>query len=274
MRLPIFLGVIATLALATIPRLAAAQPANDRICFPEAAPTIQDCIDGRFAEFWRENGGLAVFGYPISAAQPEINSATGQTYLTQYFERQRFEQHPENARPYDVLLGRLGDDELRRTGRDWHMLPQADASRPHYRPETGHAIAPEFYAYYRSHGLELGDRGISDRESLALFGYPISEPMMEAYGEQQLLIQYFERARIELHPNNPQAHRILQGRLGSGMHAGADDHRTPSSGPGHDDNDHRTPSPEPGHGDDDHRSPTPGPGHDDDDHRDGSRGHD
>lgn len=264
MRVSIFLGVIAALALATTPGLGMAQPANERLCFPEAAPAIQDCIDGRFAEFWRANGGLAVFGYPISAAQPEISPDTGQTYLTQYFERQRFEQHPENARPYDVLLGRLGDDDLLGTGRDWHALPKADPSRPHYRPETGHAIGPEFYAYYRSHGLELGDRGISDRESLALFGYPISEPMMEAYGGQQLLVQYFERARIELHPDNPQAHRILQGRLGDEMHGGADDHRSPSPMPGHDD-DQRSPSPVPGHDDDDHRSPSPRPGHGGDD---------
>jgi hypothetical protein len=121
------------------------------------------------------------------------------------------------------------------------------------------------WAYYRSHGLDLGDAHISDRESLALFGYPISEPMMEAYGGQQLLVQYFERARLEIHPNNPQAYRILQGRLGSETHAETDDHRAPAPGPGHDDNDHRTPSPGPGH-DDDHRTPSPGPGHDDDNH--------
>lgn len=81
---------------------------------------------------------------PISAAQSEANDDTGQTYLTQYFERQRFEYHPESARPYDVQLGRLGDDYLRHLNRDWHSLPKADPHRQHYRPETGHAIAPNF----------------------------------------------------------------------------------------------------------------------------------
>ncbi len=253
MRRSLILSFLSVLLLATAPARSMAQPANDRICFPEAAPAIQDCIEGRFAEFWHENGGLAVFGYPISSAQPTVNPESGQTYLTQYFERQRFEYHPENPRPYDVLLGRLGDDCLRGTGRDWHTLPKAAPGRPHYRSETEHAIAPEFYAYYRSHGLEFGDKGISNRESLALFGYPISEPMMEAYDGQQLLVQYFERVRLEIHPNNPQAYRILQGRLGSETHAGTDDHQAPAPGPGHDDNDHRAPSPEPGH-DDDHGS--------------------
>src|SRR3712207_7114943 len=31
-------------------------------------------------------------------------------FTVQYFERQRFELHPEKPRPYDVLLGRLGDE--------------------------------------------------------------------------------------------------------------------------------------------------------------------
>ena len=44
---------------------AMAQPAsaqNDQ-CFPQT----NQCINGRFRQFWEQNGGLAVFGYPISA---------------------------------------------------------------------------------------------------------------------------------------------------------------------------------------------------------------
>jgi hypothetical protein len=262
MRLPTLLSLIAALLLTPISAQGAAQPANDRICFPDATPTIQNCIEGRFAEFWRENGGLSVFGYPISAAQSETTPDTSQAYLTQYFERQRFEYHPENHRPYDVLLGRLGDEYLRRTGRDWTTFDKADPKKPHYRPETGHAIAPEFYAYYGSHGLELGDRGISERESLALFGHPISEPMMEINSSSdRVLTQYFERARIELHHKNPQQHQVLQGRIGSETHDGRSDHRAPSPYP--DDDDHR-PAPTPHPDDDNHRpDPSPHSGHDD-----------
>jgi hypothetical protein len=32
----------------------------------------------------------------------------GQEYTVQWFERARFEHHPENDPPYDVLLGLLG----------------------------------------------------------------------------------------------------------------------------------------------------------------------
>lgn len=190
--------------------------ANDRRCFPEAAPAIRDCIEGGFRAYWEANGGLAVFGYPISAAQPEVNRDTGATYLTQYFERQRFEYHPENAAPYDVLLGRLGDDALQRSGRNWRNLPKADPAAPNYHPETGHAISPVFFDYWDKHGLDLGDPGVSDRESLALFGHPLSEPMMETNSSgDTVLTQYFERARLEYHPGNAPTSRVLEGRLGS-----------------------------------------------------------
>ncbi len=191
------------------------QAANQRLCFPEAAPVITDCIDGRFAEYWQQNGGLAVFGYPITDAQAEVNRDTGEKYLTQYFERQRFELHIENEAPYDVLMGRLGDDQLRQQGIDWQSLPKGDAAAAHYAPETGHAIGKEFVDYYRSHGLDLGQKGVSAAESLALFGFPISEPQMETNSSgDRVLTQYFERARLEVHPDKPKEHQILQGRVG------------------------------------------------------------
>src|SRR3712207_3097854 len=120
--------VIVTLSLSVpdllIPRLSYAQNA---LCFN--IPGITNCIDGRFREFWEQNGGLSVFGYPITSAADEVNSDTEQTYRTQWFERNRFELHPENTRPYDVLLGRLGNDELRRHGRDWRTFPDRKSTR-------------------------------------------------------------------------------------------------------------------------------------------------
>ncbi len=72
------------------------------------------CISGRFREYWEQNGGLTVFGYPISPTRDERNADTGVTYLMHWFERIRFELHLENAALYDVLLGQLGGDWLRR----------------------------------------------------------------------------------------------------------------------------------------------------------------
>jgi hypothetical protein len=64
-------------------------------------------LGGRFLEYWQQNGGLAVFGFPLSEEFEEV-LGDGKTYRVQYFERARFEAHPENQPPYDVLLGQFG----------------------------------------------------------------------------------------------------------------------------------------------------------------------
>ncbi len=62
-----------------------------------------------FRTYWQDHGGLWMFGFPISEEFQEKNPDTGQVYTVQYFERARFEYHPEYAgTPYEVLLGRLG----------------------------------------------------------------------------------------------------------------------------------------------------------------------
>ena len=64
-----------------------------------------------------QNGQLPVFGYPISEEFSEVNAIDGRPYLVQYFERARFEYHPEHAgTPYQVLLGQLGDEYARARG--------------------------------------------------------------------------------------------------------------------------------------------------------------
>ena len=47
-------------------------------------------------------------GLPLTSAQIEVNRADGKTYLTQWYERARFEWRPENPNPHKVLLGLLG----------------------------------------------------------------------------------------------------------------------------------------------------------------------
>lgn len=69
-------------------------------------------LDGVFLRFWQERGGLKTFGYPISEEFPEQNPQDGQTYTVQYFERARFEFHPEQPAPHQVLLGHLGRQYL------------------------------------------------------------------------------------------------------------------------------------------------------------------
>ncbi len=170
-----------------------------------------------FATYWEANGGLPVFGYPITEAADEFNVDRQDTYWTQYFERERMEHHPALAgSAYEVLLGRLGNEVLLEMDRDWFTFPAGDPADDHYFAETGHAIGEEFWDYWSSHGLDLGDDGISFAESLALFGYPLSEPAVETnLSGDTVLTQWFERARFEYHPDNPEDSQVLLGLLGS-----------------------------------------------------------
>ncbi|NJM07520.1 hypothetical protein HC891_17055 [Candidatus Gracilibacteria bacterium] len=116
-----------------------ARAQNNQVCFPETG----FCTSERFLSFWQENGGLSAFGFPITAQGTEL--IQGQPFEVQWFERQRFERHPENAAPFDVLLGRLGADRLAQLGLNWFDFPKADpavaaANRCIFVPETGHSI--------------------------------------------------------------------------------------------------------------------------------------
>ena len=68
-------------------------------------------IGGGFRYFWEANGALIRFGYPLSNEFRERSTTDGKEYTVQYFERARFEYHPENKDPHKVLLGLLGRNE-------------------------------------------------------------------------------------------------------------------------------------------------------------------
>jgi hypothetical protein len=82
-----------------------AAPDPSRSFFRESGHSL----GGAFGWFWQTRGALAVFGYPISEEFQEASQADGRTYLVQYFERAKFEYHPENTgTPYEVMIAPLG----------------------------------------------------------------------------------------------------------------------------------------------------------------------
>ncbi len=58
--------------------------------FPETGKTV--C--GVFLLYWRDHGGLAQQGLPLSDELNERSTADGQIYRMQYFERAVFDYHP------------------------------------------------------------------------------------------------------------------------------------------------------------------------------------
>jgi hypothetical protein len=153
--------------------------------FPETGHNLR----GRFRTYWERNGGLFIFGYPITEefAGP---SSDGKTYVQQYFQRARFEYHPENAPPNDVQLGLLG--VWLTAGRTFpRSQPGADNLGTMFFPQTGQSIAL-FKGWWTRNG------------GLAVFGYPISPELQERNPSDGKVytVQYFERNRLEHHPEH------------------------------------------------------------------------
>ncbi len=66
-------------------------------------------VTGIFLSYWRNHGALAQFGYPLTHPFYERSQSNGKRYIVQYFERARFEYHPEQTNPSNqVMLGLVG----------------------------------------------------------------------------------------------------------------------------------------------------------------------
>ncbi|HEU5087669.1 MAG TPA: hypothetical protein VFT99_09495, partial [Roseiflexaceae bacterium] len=166
-------------------------------------------LRGAFDAYWRTYGGLAQFGYPITEEFRERNPDDGREYVVQYFERARFEYHPELAGTrYEVLLGLLGNTTTANRRAEAPFVRTGPNNRPgaRYYDATGHNLAPEFVSRWDGTG------------GLAVYGYPISEAFYEVSPTdgKTYLVQYFERNRFEYHPENAHTYyEVLLGLLGS-----------------------------------------------------------
>ncbi len=160
---------------------------------------------------------MPVFGYPITIQLQVI--IEGKPFQAQWFERNRLELHPENPRPYDVLLGRLGGARLFQQDRDWTKFARVNnaSSDCLFFSQTGHSVCEPFLSYFKSNGLEFdGQPGKILPESVTLFGLPISQPTTETNDTGgSFLTQWFERARFEWHPEKQPPFNVLLGLLGN-----------------------------------------------------------
>jgi len=151
------LVIVAGVGLGRVAPVRAAPPPCQ--LFPETGKAVCD----PFLAYWQQHGGLAQQGLPLTDAFMETNPTDGQPYTTQYFERARFEYHPEIADPrYQVLLGLLGGEQYRARYPGTPPPPPPFAGDPFNDPvgarecaafaETGQRVCSRFLAYWRANG--------------------------------------------------------------------------------------------------------------------------
>jgi lipoprotein-anchoring transpeptidase ErfK/SrfK len=184
------LVALLTLTGLTLAPASAAAVGPSRVYFPQTGHYLSYA----FLDYWHSNGGLPIFGYPITE---ELN----QNGLTvQYFERAVFEYHGDAPAGWQVQLERLGAEQTAGRGNDPAFKPISAASNASttFFPQTGHTLAFGFRDYWQNNG------------GLRIFGYPISQE----FNEGGFTVQYFERARFEYHPSNPPQYQVQLGLLG------------------------------------------------------------
>ncbi len=150
-----------------------------------------------FRPFWQQHGRLPILGYPLT----EVFIEQGRP--VQYFERTRLEWHGDVAQ---VLAGHLGRWAAGRHRNHPAFAPAASRSQEgrDYFGETGHNLGGSFQQFWHANG------------GLPVFGFPLSEefPEVNQQDGREYLVQYFERARFEWHPDLPPAHQVQLGHLG------------------------------------------------------------
>jgi L,D-transpeptidase catalytic domain len=135
-----------------------------------------------FLDYWRANGQMVIFGYPITEEIVENG------LIVQYFERARFEYHPGGAGAAgQVRLGLIGS-ETAAIGYAPFARVEEPPSGSRYFPETGHTIWGEFRTFWQKRG------------GLEIFGFPISEEFNENGNGR--VVQLFERAKLEYYPED------------------------------------------------------------------------
>jgi beta propeller repeat protein len=199
----IFGATISDIVITTLPAPPIAIPGGGSARFPQTGKLVT----GIFNDYWLKNGGLAQQGYPISDLMQEKSDLDGKTYRVQYFERAVFEYHSENAPPYNVLLSQLGTFRYKEKYPVGAPIQQANNSPGSVLfPETGKRVGGKFLEYWQRNG------------GLPQQGYPISEEFTEvsALDGKPYLVQYFERAVFELHPEHAGTpYEVLLSQLGT-----------------------------------------------------------
>jgi hypothetical protein len=188
------------------------------VAAPTAAPSLNDAAFQHYSEtghnvsfvikrFYDAHGGPEVFGFPLTEAFKD--TASGLT--VQYFEKGRIEIRDEVAEGAQLTpLGRIFSQG--RSDVAFQPVFGSSSADVLYFPESMHTLGGAFRWFWESHG------------GLPTFGYPLSEEFVELdpSTNEDVLVQYFERARFEYRQGNEPYNVVLSNLGWLSLHERAD----------------------------------------------------
>jgi LPXTG-site transpeptidase (sortase) family protein len=193
MKLHLLLVLAAVCALVMQP--GSAVQADDHRGSPFLFPETGHTLAYNFRQFYEALNGRLVFGSPLT----EVFLEDGRP--VQYFEQARLEWHADRD---EVRIGDLGRWAAVTHTAEPAFQPLSALSGDASQVMAGHRLSGDFRRFFEHFG------------GRAIFGAQISEALQEARGPEgyHYMVQYFERARLELHPDLPWPYTVSPSQLG------------------------------------------------------------
>lgn len=186
-----FLSVFLIIAIFILNTWAPVYAQNKQRYFSETGHTVS----GEFLEFYeRALDPLLLYGYPITESFQDPTFGR----IVQYFQNVRFELYPDAPVGLRVKLSPLGE-YLYTPGQTADIEPNSPGCATFRENDKPLQVCYAFLEFFKAYG------GVKQ------FGYPISN--LEK--QDGRMVQYFEFARFEWHPQLPSGKRVRLTQLGN-----------------------------------------------------------
>lgn len=187
-RFPPRLLLVALAVVVALPPPAVRAQSGGRY-FPETGHTLE----AQFVEFFDRNGGIPIFGFPITDGFRDPSTDT----FIQYTENTRFEWIDESG-PGSGKVALLPLGELMGGWQPPDRRDGAEGRGCRWFEESGHSTCYAFLEFFEANG------------GRQLFGLPISEFTIE----NDRIVQYFQFFRLDWYPEDPSGEQVRVAPLG------------------------------------------------------------
>jgi hypothetical protein len=171
-----------------------AQQSDSTRYFPETGHWVTDAFLQKYNE--AANPEL-LYGYPITDAFDPPIVPGSPALRVQYFERARFEYQTDFP-DLGVTLSNIGIFLHANLPPGETITAQPGLAACQYFSQTQHQVCYAFLDFFNAHG------------GFEQFGYPLSEVVIQ----DGRMMQYFQRARFEWHPERPSGQRVVLSDVG------------------------------------------------------------